>query len=267
MLDRDGFRPNVGIILLNQKNQVFWGKRIRTHSWQFPQGGIDRGENPEQAMFRELHEEVGLKPDHVRIVARTRDWLRYEVPDRFIRRESRGHYRGQKQIWFLLQLVGFDTDLNLRATDHPEFDAWRWNDYWVPLDAVVEFKRGVYEMALTELSRFLPRHDGFERDEAFGSRGDSRYQQRRPFGHRGPYSMVRNAPAHEDEHGHHFANLELPPGASFDPNPPSDFGNHQDPQHFDAAAKVKATQSDELAHEDGHAHDHSSDISTTTHEP
>ena len=59
MLDRDGFRPNVGIILLNQKNQVFWGKRIRTHSWQFPQGGIDRGENPEQAMLRELHEEVG----------------------------------------------------------------------------------------------------------------------------------------------------------------------------------------------------------------
>ena len=82
MLDRDGFRPNVGIILLNQRNQVFWGKRIRTHSWQFPQGGIDRGESPEQAMFRELHEEVGLQPEHVRIVARTRDWLRYEVPDR-----------------------------------------------------------------------------------------------------------------------------------------------------------------------------------------
>ena len=92
MLDRDGFRPNVGIILLNQRNQVFWGKRIRTHSWQFPQGGIDRGENPEQAMFRELHEEVGLKPEHVRIVARTRNWLRYEVPDRFIRRESRSGY-------------------------------------------------------------------------------------------------------------------------------------------------------------------------------
>src|SRR4249920_3121766 len=102
MLDRDGFRPNVGIILLNQKNQVFWGKRIRTHSWQFPQGGIDRGETPEQAMFRELHEEVGLLPEHVRVVARTRDWLRYEVPDRFIRRDARGHYKGQKQIWYLL---------------------------------------------------------------------------------------------------------------------------------------------------------------------
>jgi len=157
MLDRDGFRPNVGIILVNQKNQVFWGKRLRSHSWQFPQGGIDRGENPEQAMFRELHEEVGLLPDHVRILARTRDWLRYEVPDRYIRRDARGHYKGQKQIWFLLQLVAQDWHLNLRATDHPEFDAWRWNDYWVPLDVVVEFKRGVYELALTELAHFLPR--------------------------------------------------------------------------------------------------------------
>ena len=159
MLDRDGFRPNVGIVLLNQKNQVFWGKRIRTHSWQFPQGGIDRGETPEQAMIRELHEEVGLQREHVRIVARTRDWLRYEVPDRYIRRDARGHYKGQKQIWFLLQLVGHDWDLNLRATEHPEFDAWRWNDYWVPLEAVVEFKRGVYEMALTELARYLPRQE------------------------------------------------------------------------------------------------------------
>jgi putative (di)nucleoside polyphosphate hydrolase len=157
MLDRDGFRPNVGIVLLNQKNQVFWGKRVRTHSWQFPQGGIDRGETPEQAMLRELHEEVGLQPEHVRIVARTRDWLRYEVPDKYVRRDARGHYKGQKQIWFLLQLVTYDWNLNLRATDHPEFDAWRWNDYWVPLDVVVEFKRSVYQLALTELSRHLPR--------------------------------------------------------------------------------------------------------------
>jgi putative (di)nucleoside polyphosphate hydrolase len=157
MLDRDGFRPNVGIVLLNPRNQVFWGKRIRTHSWQFPQGGINYGETPEQAMFRELHEEVGLLPDHVRVVARTRDWLRYEVPTHFIRRDARGHYRGQKQIWFLLQLIGRDSDMNLRATDHPEFDAWRWNDYWIPLDVVIEFKRNVYQMALTELARFLPR--------------------------------------------------------------------------------------------------------------
>ena len=99
----------------------------------------------------------GLHAEQVRIIARTRDWLRYEVPDHFIRRDARGHYKGQKQIWFLLQLLGHDSDLNLRATDHPEFDAWRWNDYWVPLDVVIEFKRDVYEMALTELARFLPR--------------------------------------------------------------------------------------------------------------
>jgi len=160
MLDRDGFRPNVGIILLNQRNQVFWGKRLRTHSWQFPQGGIKQGESPEQAMFRELHEEVGLLPDHVRIVARTREWMRYEVPNHYIRRDARGHYKGQKQIWFLLELIGRDSDMNLRATNHPEFDAWRWNDYWVPLDAVIEFKRGVYQSALTELARFLPNTGG-----------------------------------------------------------------------------------------------------------
>jgi putative (di)nucleoside polyphosphate hydrolase len=171
MLDREGFRPNVGIILLNPQNQVFWGKRLRTHSWQFPQGGIKHGESPEQAMFRELQEEVGLLPEHVQIVARTRDWLRYEVPEHFIRKDARGHYRGQKQIWFLLRLVGHDSDLNLRATDHPEFDAWRWNDYWVPLEWVIEFKRSVYEMALTELARFLPRTGNHNRYLRAGLRG------------------------------------------------------------------------------------------------
>ena len=205
MLDRDGFRPNVGIILLNQRNQVFWGKRIRTHSWQFPQGGIDRGESPEQAMFRELHEEIGLHPEHVRIVARTRDWLRYEVPDRFIRRDARGHYKGQKQIWYLLQLIGHDWDLNLRATDHPEFDAWRWHDYWVPLDVVVEFKRGVYEMALTELARYLPRQDF--RNRFLRSNVRAREFERHPPG-----------PGHEPT-------FELPPGASFDPNPNANLAN------------------------------------------
>ena len=226
MLDRDGFRPNVGIILLNQRNQVFWGKRLRTHSWQFPQGGIDRGETPEQAMFRELHEEVGLRPEHVRIVARTRDWLRYEVPERFIRRDARGYYRGQKQIWFLLQLTGNDWDLNLRATNHPEFDAWRWNDYWVPLDVVVEFKRGVYEMALTELSRYVPRQDvrnrylrsnARQRDHEYGEHPQAAFPAQAVtealqvtvtttmVSYHSPLRMMQE--------------MELPPGASFDPDP------------------------------------------------
>ena len=155
MLDREGFRPNVGIILCNAKNEVFWGKRVREHSWQFPQGGIKRGESPEAAMFRELHEEVGLLPEHVRVLGRTRGWLRYEVPTQWIKREWRGSYKGQKQIWFLLRLTGRDSDICLRATSKPEFDAWRWHDYWIPLDSVIEFKRGVYEQALSELVRFL----------------------------------------------------------------------------------------------------------------
>ncbi len=154
MLDKDGYRPNVGIILLNQRNEVFWGKRVRQHSWQFPQGGIKHGESPEQAMFRELYEEIGLRTAHVRIVARTRDWLRYEVPEQWMRRELRGNYRGQKQIWFLLRLVARDCDVCLRRSEKPEFDAWRWHPYWVPMDAVVEFKRHVYQQALTELSRY-----------------------------------------------------------------------------------------------------------------
>jgi putative (di)nucleoside polyphosphate hydrolase len=155
MLDRDGFRPNVGIVLCNARNEVFWGKRIKEHSWQFPQGGIKVGETPEQAMYRELQEEVGLLPSHVRILGRTRDWLRYEVPTHWIKREWRGSYRGQKQIWFLLRLVARDCDVSLRASTHPEFDAWRWNTYWVSLDTVIEFKRGVYQQALSELARFL----------------------------------------------------------------------------------------------------------------
>ena len=155
MLDREGYRPNVGIILCNAKNEVFWGKRIREHSWQFPQGGIKRGETPEEAMYRELYEEVGLRPEHVRILGRTKGWLRYEVPTHWIKREWRGSYKGQKQIWFLLRLSGRDSDICLRATNKPEFDAWRWNDYWIPLDAVIEFKRMVYEQALNELVRFV----------------------------------------------------------------------------------------------------------------
>ncbi|MDP3137644.1 MAG: RNA pyrophosphohydrolase, partial [Burkholderiaceae bacterium] len=157
----------------------------------------------EQAMYRELHEEVGLMPEHVRVLARTRDWLRYEVPDRYIRRDARGHYKGQKQIWYLLHLVGHDWHLNLRATDHPEFDAWRWNDYWVPLDVVVEFKRGVYEMALTELSRYLPRQDPRNRYLRGGMR-------------------ARDADACETFLPHMpGAGLELPPGATFEPDPQS----------------------------------------------
>ncbi|MEO5677025.1 MAG: RNA pyrophosphohydrolase [Usitatibacter sp.] len=163
MIDRDGYRPNVAIVLVNSRNQVFWGKRIKEHAWQFPQGGIKSGETPEQAMYRELHEETGLEPQHVRVLGRTRDWLHYNVPNHWVKREWRGTYRGQKQIWFLLRLVGRDCDISLRASGHPEFDAWRWHDYWVPLEAVIDFKRESYRLGLEQLAAFLevtPRHIG-----------------------------------------------------------------------------------------------------------
>ena len=162
MLDREGYRPNVGIVLLNSRNEVFWGKRVGQHSWQFPQGGIQHGESPEQAMYRELQEEVGLLPEHVQIIGRTRDWLRYDVPEEYLRRQHatrvhRAAYRGQKQIWFLLRLVGLDSDIQLRASEHPEFDAWRWVPFWIQLDGVIGFKREVYQLALSELARYLSR--------------------------------------------------------------------------------------------------------------
>jgi len=166
MIDRDGYRPNVGIIICNWKNEVFWGKRVKEHSWQFPQGGIKAGETPERAMFRELHEEVGLGAAHVKILGRTRDWLRYEVPEQWVRREWRGNYKGQKQIWYLLRLVGRDCDVHLRASEKPEFDAWRWNDYWVPLESVIAFKRDVYQLALNELAKYLHRNPHERRPNA-----------------------------------------------------------------------------------------------------
>jgi len=166
MLDKEGYRPNVGIILANPRNEVFWGKRVNQHAWQFPQGGIKHGETPLQAMYRELEEEIGLQRGHVRILGRTREWLRYEVPEKWMRRPKpvnaepctalgKGAYRGQKQIWFLLRMVGRDCDVKLRASGHPEFDAWRWHDYWIPLETVIDFKRDVYRQALIELHRYL----------------------------------------------------------------------------------------------------------------
>ena len=156
MIDRDGYRPNVGIILCNKRNEVFWAKRVREYAWQFPQGGINEGESLEEAMYRELMEEVGLGPDHVKILGKTKDWLRYEVPKQWVRRDGASRYKGQKQIWFLLKFVGNDSDVLLTNSDKPEFDSWRWDDFWSPLKQVIDFKREVYEKALNELSTYIP---------------------------------------------------------------------------------------------------------------
>ncbi len=155
MIDNEGYRPNVGIIICNNEKKVLWAKRADEDAWQFPQGGINEGESPEVAMYRELMEEVGLHSKHVEIIARTKNWLRYDVPKNWIRRDWRDKYKGQKQIWFLLRLIGEDSDVFLRNTNNPEFDAWRWDDFWSPLDQIIDFKRDVYEQALNELWQYL----------------------------------------------------------------------------------------------------------------
>lgn len=159
MIDSEGFRPNVGIVLTSAAGQVLWAKRIGQQAWQFPQGGIKRGESPEAALFRELHEELGLLPEHVEVIGVTSGWLRYRLPQRYLRRPRGRLCIGQKQKWFALRMLGEDQLVRFDASDKPEFDGWRWVDYWLPMDEVVEFKREVYRRALTELAPLLGQQD------------------------------------------------------------------------------------------------------------
>ena len=154
MIDPDGYRPNVGIVLMRPDGRVFWARRVRRDGWQFPQGGMNTDETPLEAMYRELREETGLLPEHVLVLGATPGWLRYRLPPRAIRRNERQVCIGQKQVWFLLQLVGDEAHLRLDLTDTPEFDHWRWVDFWYPLEHVVMFKRGVYAQALRHLAPF-----------------------------------------------------------------------------------------------------------------
>ncbi len=155
MIDEDGFRANVGIIVCNCDGKVFWGKRLGQDSWQFPQGGIDQGESPLDAMYRELREETGLLQEHVALIGQTRGWLRYRIPHHMLRRRSKPLCIGQKQRWFLLRMLCEDNDVNLKATPKPEFDHWEWVDYWMPPKEVIFFKRRVYRRALNELAPLL----------------------------------------------------------------------------------------------------------------
>jgi len=151
VIDSDGYRANVGIILSNQEGQVLWAQRMGQDAWQFPQGGIKQDETPEQAMYRELWEEVGLKPEDVQLIASTNSWLRYKLPKRMVRRYAQPTCIGQKQKWFLLTLASEESSLNLDASDIPEFQGWKWVDYWYPVDQVVYFKKRVYRCALQQL--------------------------------------------------------------------------------------------------------------------
>ena len=155
MIDSEGFRPNVGIILCNHQRKLFWGRRIGQNSWQFPQGGIQEHESAEEAMFRELEEEVGLSRRQVEVMGVTGDWLRYRLPKRYIRHHCKPLCIGQKQRWFLLRVLCEETDFCLDNTPKPEFDGWRWVKYWQPLREVVYFKRKVYARALEELAPLL----------------------------------------------------------------------------------------------------------------
>lgn len=151
MLDSEGFRPNVGIIIMNAEGKLFWAKRIGQDGWQFPQGGIDEDETPESAMYRELYEEVGLNPEDVEIVSLTNGWLKYKLPEH-LRRNKQPQCIGQKQKWFLLKLVGDESAFRFDCASKAEFDGWQWVSYWYPLGQVVQFKRDVYRKALLELS-------------------------------------------------------------------------------------------------------------------
>ena len=155
MIDSQGYRANVGIILSNREGRVLWARRLGQSSWQFPQGGIKQDETAEQALYRELHEEIGLEPEHVEIIGCTQNWLRYKLPRRFIRFHSRPLCIGQKQRWFVLRLIADDDAVRLDRTDQPEFEDWRWVDYWLPVRDIVFFKRRVYERALLELEPLL----------------------------------------------------------------------------------------------------------------
>jgi len=151
LIDAQGFRANVGIVLIRDAGDVFLGGRSDGRGWQFPQGGVRSDESAEQALYRELREEVGLEPDDVQVLAATRQWLRYRLPRRYVRRRSRPMCIGQKQRWFLLRMLGGEDRLRFDLTGQPEFDSWRWVDYWSPVREVIYFKRNVYARALDEL--------------------------------------------------------------------------------------------------------------------
>lgn len=154
-IDSEGFRANVGIILSNDEAMLLLGGRIGSKGWQFPQGGMLQGESPEEAMYRELHEEIGLRENDVEILGATRDWLRYRLPEKFQRRGSKPLCIGQKQRWFIMRLIGSDDRVRVDRSDTPEFDRWRWVDFWHPVNEVIYFKRRVYARALHELGPHL----------------------------------------------------------------------------------------------------------------
>jgi len=155
VIDEKGYRANVGIIICNNQNEVFWARRKGQNAWQFPQGGMKVGETHEAAMFRELKEEVGLEPEHVEIIASTTDWLHYDLPEHLIRYDKKPVCIGQKQYWFLLRMTCDESCVCFNCSDNPEFDDWQWVEYWQPVKEIIEFKRDVYQKALAEFEKHV----------------------------------------------------------------------------------------------------------------
>lgn len=139
------YRLGVGAVLLNADGQVFVAKRIDTpgDAWQMPQGGIDKGEDPREAVMRELEEEIGTAQADV--IAETSDWLTYDLPKDVRKKVWKGRYRGQKQKWYALRYRGSDSDIDLDAHKHPEFSEWQWVDMHRLVDLIVPFKRDLYQ--------------------------------------------------------------------------------------------------------------------------
>jgi len=152
LIDSDGFRANVGIVLQRADGEVFLGRKVGGRGWQFPQGGVRHGEALEQAVYRELNEEICLSALDVDLVGRTERWLRYRLPSKYVRRNQSPVCIGQKQRWFLLRLREQAAAFDFGRTAQPEFDQYRWVGYWEPVREVIYFKRSVYVRALTELA-------------------------------------------------------------------------------------------------------------------
>ena len=150
------YRKNVGMVLINAEGHIFAGKRLdnNTDAWQMPQGGIDEGETPEKAAFRELSEETGIHHSKARLLGKTKDWLSYDIPVDLIPKLWGGRYRGQKQKWFAFEFLGKDSDINI-VTEEPEFSEWAWKSRDNLLSSIVPFKLDVYQTVFLELGHFV----------------------------------------------------------------------------------------------------------------